>query len=200
MASMASGELYDSRLVAVTLAVALLSTADCAAYTYGGSPWGISATIASVIALTAWALTTLRRRRSAPAAFALYIGALTAMMLFEAEEWRAGMPSRLMTLFPSTFPPGVGITEHAFIAVFPLTLSALLLLGALAYHHGSIFGRFCAWLTFAWGLTASLSVYIYAAIGNQAFHYMGGMLTAPVLLLVSVAGMIRILRREGVDA
>lgn len=189
--------LYGSRLSAVAFAVVLLVTVDCAAYTYGGSPWGISALAASVIAIAAWMFTTLRRPASAPAAFSLYIGTLTTMMLFESEEWYRGMPSHLMQLYPDSFPAGVGITEHAFIAVFPLTLSAFLVLGALTYYHGSAFGRFCAWLTFAWGLTASLSVYAYVLGAAPPFHYMGGMISAPVVALLSVAGMLRLVRYEG---
>jgi hypothetical protein len=189
--------MYGSRVVAVPLAFTLLATADCAAYTYGGAPWGISALAASVIAFSAWLLTTLRRPASAPAAFPHYIATVTAMMVFDAEAWHAKMPSRLMTLFPAAFPPGVGITEHAFIAIFPLTLSAFLMLGALTYYHGSAFGRFCAWLTFGWGLTASVSVYAYPLVAGAPLAYMGGMLAAPVLFLLSVAGMHRLVREEG---
>lgn len=192
--------LYGSRLTAVAFAVVLLAMVDCAAYTYGGSPWGIAALVASVIAIAAWMLTTLGRPASPPAAFPLYIGTVTSMMLFEAEEWYRGMPSQLMRLYPNAFPAGVGITEHAFIAVFPLTLSAFLVLGALTYYHATAFGRFCAWLTFAWGLTASVSVYAYVLGAGSPFHYMGGMISAPVVVFLSVAGMIRLVRCEGRDA
>lgn len=191
--------MFGSRLVAVPFAIVLLVTVDCAAYTYGGAPWGISVTIASILAFLGWVLTTLRRPPGAPAAFCLYIGTVAALILLEAEEWRWGMPSRLMKLYPTSFPAGVGITEHAFIAVFPLSVSAFLVLGALMYYQGAAVGRFSAWLTFAWGLVGSLSVYAYLLAAGPPYRYLGGMVSAPIPLLLSAAGIFRLLRREGLD-
>jgi hypothetical protein len=197
MSAAGATSMYGSRLVAVSLAFVLLATADCAAYTYGGSPWGAAALIASVVSLGAWLTTTLRRPPGAPAAFTLYVATLTAMLLLEAEEWYQHMPVRLMHLYPGAFPEGVGISDHAFIAVFPLAGSAVLVLGALLYFHGAVLGRFAAWLTFAWGATAGLSVYVFAIAAGGPTQYLGGMITAPLVVVLSLAGMIQLVRHEG---
>lgn len=189
--------MYASRLVATVLAVTVLATLDVAAYTYGGSPVGISVFLASVLGFTSWVTTTRRRPRSAPAAFNLYIGTVVALTVLEAEEWCRRMPTALMHLYPNSFRPGVGISDHAFIAVFPLAGSGFLLLGALAYFHGTAFGRFAAWFTFAWSIVAGLSVYAFALLARAPFEYMGGMITAPVPVLLALAGMHRLIQVEG---
>jgi hypothetical protein len=191
--------MYGSRVVAVPLAVVLLVTVDAAMYTYCGAPWGASALVASVISFTAWLSTTFRRPASAPAAFVLYIGTATALMLFEAEQWYRQMPSQLMRLYPHAFPLGVGLSDHAFISVFPLAASALFVLGALTYYHRSAFGRFAAWFAFSWALTASLSVFVYAMVAKAPFGYLGGMITAPIPFVLALAGMFRLVRREGLE-
>src|SRR4029078_7700867 len=134
--------MYPSQLFAAALAVVILVTLDVAAYTYGGAPLAVATTVASALSLSGWMVTTRRRSATDPAAFNLYVATMVSLVVLYAEQWWFGFPSQLVRLFPSAFPDGVGLSEHAFVGVFPLAGSALLLLGALTYYHGSAFGRF----------------------------------------------------------
>ena len=185
------GSMYSSPLFAAALAAAILITLDVAAYTYGGEPLAVATSTASVISMTGWVAT--RRTSNVPAAFNFYIATVVALVVLYAEQWYGGFASRLMQLFPANYPPGVGITNHAFVAVFPLAGSALLLLGALAYYHNTNLGRFAAWFTFAWGVTAALAVYGYPVVAARATA-MPGMITAPLPFVVSLLGMRTLIR------
>jgi hypothetical protein len=189
--------MHSSRLFALMSAVVLLMTLDVAAYTYGGAPLFVTAMATSVVALGGWMRTTYRRPASPPAAFNLYIATLVGLTVLYAEQWYFGFPTRLMELFPGAYPTGVGISRHAFVAVFPLAGSGLLVLGALTYYHGTAFGRFAAWLTFAWGAVGALAVYVYPMFSEGGMQALPGMITAPLPLVVSLLGMRAIARREG---
>jgi hypothetical protein len=189
--------MYASRLFAMTLAVVFLLTLDVGAYTYGGAPLFVTVAIASTMALVAWIGTTYRRPASRPAALDLHIATVVALLVLYSEQWYRGFSSRLMQLYPAAYPAGVGITDHAFVAVFPLAGSALLLLGALAYYHGAAFGRFAAWFTFAWGAIAALAVYVYPLFGRDGTCVMPGAFTAPLPFVISVLGMRALTRSEG---
>jgi hypothetical protein len=102
-----------------------------------------------------------------------------------------------VALYPGAYPPGVGLTNHVFIAVFPLAGSALLLAGALTYYHGTAFGRFAAWLTFAWGAIYSVAVYAYPLFAYGPMTVVPGMLTAPLPFVLALLGMRTLVRREG---
>jgi hypothetical protein len=180
--------MYSSQLFAVTLAVVLLVTLDAALYTYGGAPLAMTTTTASVFSLIGWRVTNRRQSASDAVAFNTYIATVVALVVLYAEQWHGGFASRLVQLYPRAYPPGVGITDHAFVAVFPLAGSALLLIGALTYYHGTAFGRFAAWFTFAWGAVAALAVYVYPLFADR-MSTVPGMLTAPLPLLVSLLGL-----------
>ncbi len=189
---------YASPLFAAMAAVVILVTLDVAAYVYGGTPLFITAIGTSVVALAGWLRTTYRRPPSEPAALGFYIATLVALMALYAEEWHGDLASRLVQLYPRAYPPGVGITNHAFIAVFPLAGSALLLAGALTYYHGAAFGRFAAWLTFAWGAIYAAAVYAYPLFTDGPMTAVPGMLTGPLPLVLALLGMRSLVRREGV--
>ena len=186
--------MYPSELFAATLAVVILVTLDVAAYTYAGAPLALATTTASAVSLGGWILTTRRRPASEAAAFNLYVAAVVSLIVLYAEQWYRGFPSYLVRLFPSAFPRGVGLSDHAFVGVFPLAGSALLLLGALTYHHGSAFGRFAAWFTFTWGVVAALAVYVYPLFGASGLRLLPGAFTAPLPLAVSVFGIRALVR------
>ena len=195
-----AGGMYASRLFAVMAAVVFVATLSVAAYTYGGAPIFVTTVAASVVALAGWIATTYRRPASRPAAFNLYVATVVALMALYADQWHGGFSSRLVRLYPGAYPPGVGITDHAFVAVLPLAGSALLLLGALIYYHGAPFGRFAAWFTFAWGAVSAIAVYVYPLVAGGTASALPGMVTAPLPLAVSLLGMRVLLRREGRQA
>jgi hypothetical protein len=116
------------------------------------------------------------------------------------EQWHGDFASRLVALYPGAYPPGVGLTNHVFIAVFPLAGSALLLAGALTYYHGAAFGRFAAWLTFAWGAIYSVAVYAYPLFAYGPMTVVPGMLTAPLPFVLALLGMRTLVRREGASS
>src|SRR6266566_1047219 len=169
--------MYSSQLFAAALAMVIMVTLDVGAYTYGGQPLGVTTTAASALSLIGWAVSTRRRLGDATSAFNLYIATVVSLVMLYAEQWHGGFSSRLMQLFPDDYAPGVGITDHTFVAVFPLAGSALLLIGALTYYHGTAFGRFAAWFTFAWGVLAGLSVYLYPLFAGR-MSALPGMITA----------------------
>lgn len=182
--------MYSSQLFAATLAVAMLVTLDVAAYTYGGMPLGIAMTTASALSLIGWASTTRRRpSENHRGAFNFYIGTVVSLIVLYAEQWSRDFSSQLVRLFPGAFPDGVGLSERAFVGVFPIAGSALLVLGALTYYHGSAFGRFAAWFTFAWGAVAALAVYAFPLFAVGGAHTLPGMLTAPLPLVISLLGI-----------
>jgi hypothetical protein len=190
--------MYASRLFAITLAVAVVVTFGLAAYTYGGTPQFVTVAVACVVGFAFWIATTYRRPPSRPAALDLYVATLVALTVLYAEQWSRGFSSRLMQLYPAAYPTGVGLTDHAFVAVFPLAGSALLLLGGLTYYHGAPFGRFAAWFTFAWGATTALAVYLYPLFTREPAGLMPGAISAPLPLVTSLLGMRALIRREGV--
>jgi hypothetical protein len=192
--------MYASPLFAAMAAVVILLTLDVAAYVYGGTPLLIAAVGTSVVALAGWLRTTYRRPPSEPAALGFYIATLVALMALYAEQWHGDFASRLVQLYPGAYPPGVGITNHAFIAVFPLAGSALLLAGALTYYHGTAFGRFAAWLTFAWGAIFGVAVYGYPLFADGPMTMVPGMLTGPLPLVLALLGMRALVRREGASS
>lgn len=183
-----------SRSAAIALALVLAVTATVAAYVYAGAPVAIASVCTWGGALVGWLMTTFHRPLRRPAAFNLYVCMLVALMALYAEEWYWRMPSRLLRTFPRAFPAGVGISDHAFVAVFPLAGSGLLLLGALAYYSETQFGQFAAWLTFSWGCVAALAVYPLVLAGPSG--YVGGTVTAPVTLLIALVGVRRLIRAD----
>lgn len=183
-----------ARLVAVVLAAAVAITVTLAAYVYAGAPYAIMAAATWCLALGGWLRTGLRQRSHAPVAFTPYVGTLVALMALYAEEWYRQFPTTLMRLYPDAYPPGVGIGEHAFIAVFPLATSAAMTLGALAYYRGTVIGELAAWTVFAWGCVAAASVYLVGALAGHTAAYVGGMVAAPIPLFIALAGMVRLLR------
>ena len=192
--------MYESPLFAVTTAVVIVVTLAVAAYTYAGSPLFITVIGTAVVAFAGWMRTTFRRTSSEPAAFQLYILTVVALVALYAVQWRGDFSSRLVQLFPAAYPPGIGLTNHAFVAVFPIAGSALLLAGALTYYHGTVFGRFAAWFTFAWGAAYAASVYLYPLFADGSMRAMPGMFTAPLPLALAVRGMVTLVRREGVGS
>jgi hypothetical protein len=189
--------MYASPLFAAMAAIVILVTLDVAAYTYGGAPLFATTVITSVVAFAAWMRTTYRRPASEPAAFSLYVATVAALMVLYGEQWSGDFSSRLVQLYPGAYPPGVGITNHAFVAVFPLAGSALLLAGALTYYHGTSFGRFAAWLAFTWGAIDALAVYLYPLLADGRMSAVPGMLTAPLAFVIAVWGIRTLVRREG---
>lgn len=189
--------MYASRLFAVMTAGVILVTLNLAAFTYGGTPLCAAVAGASIVAFAGWLATTFRRPETGPAAFRLSIATVVALLVLYAEQWHGGFAPRLMHLYPAAYPPGVGLTDHAFVAVFPLAGSALLLAGALAYYHGSAFGRFAAWFTFAWGAVDALAVYAYPLIAQGRPGPLPGMLTAPLPLVCAILGIRALVRHEG---
>lgn len=183
-----------SRLVAVVLAAAVAITVTLAAYVYAGAPYAVMAIATWCVALGGWLPTTFRRRSQTPVAFNRYIATLVALTALYAEEWYRRFPSTLMHLFPNAYPPGVGLGEHAFVAVFPLATSAVMTLGALAYYRRSPVGELAAWTVFAWGCVAAVSVYLVGPIAGRGESYVGGMVVAPISLIVALAGAARLVR------
>jgi hypothetical protein len=153
------------------------------------------------LALGGWLSFSRHRVRNVPVAFSLCVGTLVALMVLYSEQWYMRYPSTLMRYFPVAFPTGVGIGEHAFVAVFPLAVTAFMTLGALAYYRGTVFGDLAAWLVFAWGGVAALAVYLVGPLAGQPTGYVGGMLTAPAVLIVAAVGVVRLVRgSRGHDA
>lgn len=189
--------MYASPLFAAMAAVVVLVTLDVAAYVYVGTPLFVAAIGTSVVAFAGWIATTYRRPASEPAALGFYISTLVALMALYAEQWHGDFTSRLVQLYPGAYPPGVGITSHAFIAVFPLAGSALLVAGALTYYHGTAFGRFAAWFTFAWGAIDAVAVYVYPLFADGGMSALPGMITAPLPLVLALLGMRALVRHEG---
>lgn len=185
-----------ARLVAAVLAVTIAITVTLAAYVYAGALYAIASAATWCLALGGWLATSFRRRGDRPVAFDLYVGTLVALMLLYGEAWYERLPSTLERLFPGAFPPGVGIGEHAFVAVFPLAASGIMTLGALAYHRGTRIGELAAWTVFAWGCVAAIAVYAVYAAAPAAGRYVGGMLTAPIPLVVALIGARRLARRR----
>lgn len=186
-----------ARLVALVLAVAIAVTITLAAYVYAGTPYAILAAVTWAAALGGWLRTTFRGSGPTPVAFNLYVATLVALMALYAEQWYRRFPSTLMRFFPMAYPPGVGIGEHTFIAVFPLATSAVMTLGALAYYRRAPIGEFAAWTVFAWGCVAPLSVYLTGPLAGHAGQYVGGMITAPIALVIALAGARRLARADG---
>jgi hypothetical protein len=189
--------MYASPLFAAMAAIVILVTLDVAAYTYGGAPLFATTVGTSVVAFAGWMRTTFRRPASEPAALSLYIATVAALVVFYGEQWSGDFSSRLVQLYPGSYPPGIGITNHAFVAVFPLAGSALLLAGALTYYHGTAFGRFAAWLTFAWAAIDALAIYLYPLLAGGRMSVVPGMLTAPLPLVIALLGIRALIRREG---
>jgi hypothetical protein len=192
-----ASEMSAARFVALAATIVSVFTLTLAAYTYGGAPLGVAAALTTGLAVLTWTTTTFRRPRTAPEAFGLYIACVVALIVLYAEQWAGHFATSLMHLFPESYPPGVGITDHAFVAVFPLGGSALLLLGALAYHHRLVVGRFCAWFTFCFGAVAALGVWALPLIAGAGMRYVPGMIAAPILAAIAILGMRRLLRVEG---
>jgi len=190
--------MYTSRLFALMAAVVFVVTLAVAAFIYGGTPLVLSVVIAGATALVGWMATAYRRPASRPAALDLYVAAVVALVVMYAEQWSGGFESRLRQLFPAAYANGVGVSDHAFVAVFPLGGTALLLLGALLYYHAAPFGRFAAWFTFAWAATSALGVYVDPLVAGRHAGILPGLVTAPLPLLIGVFGMRALVRREGV--
>jgi hypothetical protein len=197
VASLLGPTMYASPLFAAMAALVILVTLDVAAYTYGGAPLFATTVVTSVVAFVGWMRTTYRRPASEPAALSLYIATVAALVVLYGEQWSGDFASRLVQLYPDAYPPGVGITNHAFVAVFPLAGSALLLAGALTYYHGTAFGRFAAWLTFTWGAVDALAVYAYPLLADGRMSAVPGMLTALLPLVIALLGIRTLVQREG---
>lgn len=189
-----AGRDAGSRLTALVLALAIAITVTLAAYVYAGAPFAAMALATWMLALGGWVATTFRHPGSQDIQFSLYVGTAVALTVLYSEEWYRSFPSTVMRFFPHAYPSGVGITDHAFVAVFPLAGSALIMIGALAYYRQAVFGEFAAWTVFAWGCVAALSVYLVGPAAGHAGEYVGGMLTAPIPLTVALAGIYRIVR------
>jgi hypothetical protein len=189
--------MWPSRLFAALAAVVILATADVAAYIYGGMPLFATALAASVLAMCGWLLTTFQRPPSAPAALDLYLAMVVALMVLYSEQWYRGLSGSLVPPYGVAHSEGTGISSHAFVAVFPLVGSALLIAGALTYYYGTVFGRFAAWLAFAWGACDALAVYLYPLFARGSVGAMPGAFTAILPLGVSLWGIRTLVQREG---
>jgi hypothetical protein len=188
-----------ARLVAIVLAFALAITVTLAAFVYAGAPWAIMALVTWCLAIGGWLSFDRHPTHDVPVAFNLLVGTLAALMALYAEQWYMRFPSTLMRYFPGAYPSGVGLREHAFVAVFPLSASAFMTLGALAYYRRAVFGQLAAWVVFAWGIVAAIAVYVVGPVAGQPLEYVGGMLTAPVVLIIAALGALRLVAssREG---
>ncbi|MEP6992807.1 MAG: hypothetical protein ABJA80_17860 [bacterium] len=183
-----------AQLITLVFALALTVTFTLAAFVYAGAPYAVMALVTSCVAIGGWLRFGRYQVLDAPVAFNFYIGTLVALMMLYSEEWYLHYPSTLMRYFPRGYSAGVGLSEHAFIAVFPLTVSAFMTLGALAHYRGTVLGQFSAWLVFAWGGVAAIAVYLIGPLAGQPRGYVGGMLAAPVVLIVSALGIRRLVR------
>ena len=184
----AGARLSDSPLFGASLSFVVLVTIDVAAYTYGGTPLFALLALASAGAWATALVATRRPSSHSPGAFDLYIAALATLVVMYGEQWAGDWSARLASCFPLSYPEGVGISNHAFVAVFPLAASALLLLGALALYRGNPIGHFAASFTFLWGILAPLSTYVLPVFGNMSCHLLPGAVTAPLPLIVSSFG------------
>lgn len=168
------------RAVNVLLAVIIATTVTLAAYVSAGTAYAVMALVTWCIALVGWLATTARRPDRTPVAFDLYVATLVALMALYASVWRTG----------------AGIGAQSFIATFPLATSAVLTLGALCYWWRLAIGDFAAWTTFAWGVVAAASVFLGGPFGDRTTTHVAAMLAAAVVLVVAIAGMVRLVRGD----
>jgi hypothetical protein len=187
---------FGARLIAVVSALAFAISVTLAAYVHAGSPYAAMALVTWLVAVAGWLLSSRYDIGAVPIAFNLYVGTLVALMALYAEEWYWQYPSTIVRYFPAAYPAGVGIGEHAFVAVFPLTATALMILGALAYYRRVALGELAAWSVFSWGCVASVAVYAVGPIAGQSQRYVGGMVAAPIVFGVALAGMLRLSRYQ----
>jgi hypothetical protein len=183
-----------SRLVAIVFAFAFAITVTLAAYVYAGAPYAVMAFATCCASIIGWLSIGRRQADVVPVAFNLYVGTLVALMALYAEEWYRKYPSTVMRYFPESYPAGVGVGEHAFVAIFPLTATAFMTLGALAYYRRAAVGELAAWAVFSWGCVAAVTVYALGPLAGQPNRYVGGMFTAPILLCLALLGILRLAR------
>jgi hypothetical protein len=183
-----------ARLVASVLALTVTITVTLAAYVYAGAPYVTMALLTSTMALAGWLSTKRAQVADLPVAFNLLISTLVALTVLYGEEWYRHFPSTLMRYFPASYPDGVGLGEHGFVAVFPLAVAPLMTLGAFAYYRRSVLGDIAAWAVFSWACVAAVAVYVVGPLAGQSMHYVGGMIAAPVVFALGVLGIVRLAR------
>ena len=185
--------LYASPLVALLFAAATLITTSVAAYVYAGAVVCLLVGLTGAVSVPAWLRTHYRRPGGARPVLGVYIATIVALIAQHTEEWLRGFPDQLRRLVPQAFPPEVTFDERLFVSVFSLAAVAILLLGALALHHGLAIGDYAAWLLFSWAIVQGLAHYAYPVAGGAGFEYVAGMVTAPLPVAAGALGVRRLL-------
>jgi hypothetical protein len=188
-----SDSMDTSPLFAAVLVISVLGPLTAAAYIYGGAPVLAAVGASSVAALLGWWRSSHRPQPTRPRAFSAYIASMVVLMALYAEQWSGHFTRTLASMFPRVFPAGVGISDHAFVAVFPLAGSAAMSLGALAYARGTPIGRFAAWFTFSWSAVWAIEVYALPLLAAEPAGVLPGAWTAPLPLAVALYGIYRLL-------
>lgn len=185
--------LYQSSLSAGVFAGIVTVILTLLAFVYGGFPLAMILASASTISIFGWRINVLSSCYDKAAAFNILVGTIVALTVFYSEQWLGNYPRVVEAMFPGYFPPGIGISRHAFVAIFPLAGNATLVLGALLYFHQLKIGHFAAWLTFGWAVAISCSVYLMPIVAGK-LQYVPGMATALLPLVLAVIGMRRLAR------
>lgn len=199
------GSWSTSPLAAVLGLAAVLVPICPALYISAGAAVAIPPAAATTVALGTWGAALVRRARRSggkrwparptPVAFQAYIATVVLLIAQHTEEWLGHLPRTLGHLFPAAFPPGVTFDDRTLIAAFPLAASALFLFGALAYYHRLAVGEGAAWVLFTWAIIGGAAHFVYPVVGGAGGQYVGGMITAPVVMTCGAFGFRQLLSR-----
>src|SRR6266511_2168765 len=136
---------HHMKLIApIVVATIIVIVSYTGATTVGNAPViiiGGSAIIAYVI----WLLTTYRQPANASKVLPLYLLAVGAQLVHEAEEYLAGFPSQFSTLFHIP-----AFTEQFFVITFLLVFSVIWILSGVGLIYKNPVANFLAWFFVIW--------------------------------------------------
>lgn len=171
--------------------IAILITLGAAGYIYTG--WLVTAPVlvTGVGALVAWSRTTYRqprKRRILP----LYIALVIALLLQVLEQWYWGYAERLLMLFPARFAPPINYDGRLHLFLFGLCAISLFLLAGMGifFHHP--LGNYVGWFVMLHGIVSGALIFVLPLLGGAGFHYIPGMISALVVMVLGVMGCIRL--------
>jgi len=154
-------------LAPIVVASVIVTISYAGATTVGNAPVIIIGGSA-IIAYLIWLLTTYRQPADASRVLPLYLVAVAAQVVHEAEEYLAGFPSQFSTLFHIP-----AFTEQFFVITFLLVFSVIWILAGVGLIYKNPVANFLAWFfVIGPGLVNGVAHFVFPVLAHR-FYFPG---------------------------
>lgn len=186
------------RWVSILAVLSICGTLLLAVYIYFAWIVALLFGLISAVALFAWLRTGYcqpARRRILP----VYILSVIAMLVHYSELHNGVYVEHLISMFPEVFGDKPGFSQYWFILTFLLMPASVFLWAAVGIFYHKLIANYVMWWLYIWCIVFPVSHYVLPVFSAGPYGYMPGMYSAPLIVLVGLAGIAAVVNENMVD-